>query len=139
MSEALPAAGAQRLHKDMRLRKRAEFVSVQQGGATISGRLVMALAQRPPTAPTAGASAVAVGRVGLTVTKKIGDAVTRNRVKRMIREWLRTHGWVSPGWDVVVVAREAVRTVRTAEQLAPDLSKIQRQLVAWSGAGASAS
>ncbi len=47
-------------------------------------------------------------RYGLCVGKKIGTAVKRNRVKRLIREAIRSLNAVLPrNWDIVVVAREA--------------------------------
>ena len=45
-------------------------------------------------------------RVGVTVSKKLGGAVTRNRVRRRLREVYRLHETrFQPGWDIVVVAR----------------------------------
>ena len=45
-------------------------------------------------------------RVGITVSKKLGGAVVRNRVRRRIREVYRLHeSRFSAGWDIVVVAR----------------------------------
>ncbi len=45
-------------------------------------------------------------RVGITVSKKLGKAVVRNRVRRRLREIYRLHeGQFAPGWDIVVVAR----------------------------------
>ena len=45
-------------------------------------------------------------RVGLTVSKKLGCAVVRNRVRRRLREVYRLHeACFAPGWDIVVVAR----------------------------------
>lgn len=68
-------------------------------------------------------STSSVGRVGLTVTKRIGNAVTRNRIKRRTREWLRRNGWVPAGRDVVLVAKDGAAAATTAE-LAADLSRL---------------
>ena len=55
------------------------------------------------------------GRVGFTVSKKVGNAVVRNRVKRCLRDIARRHKglWVSR--DLVIIARpEAAQAERTA-------------------------
>ena len=45
-------------------------------------------------------------RVGVTVSKKLGKAVVRNRIRRRLREVYRLHEeQFAPGWDIVVVAR----------------------------------
>jgi len=45
-------------------------------------------------------------RVGITVSKKLGHAVVRNRVRRRLREIYRLNEEkFQPGWDIVVVAR----------------------------------
>ena len=45
-------------------------------------------------------------RVGITVSKKLGHAVVRNRVRRRIREVYRLNEEkFQPGWDIVIVAR----------------------------------
>ena len=50
-------------------------------------------------------------RVGITVSKKLGHAVVRNRVRRRIREVYRLNeDKFQPGWDIVVVARSKAVT-----------------------------
>lgn len=45
-------------------------------------------------------------RVGITVSKKLGHAVVRNRVRRRLREVYRLNEEkFQPGWDIVIVAR----------------------------------
>ena len=107
--------------KEMRLRQRADFVSVQSKGTKVHGRHVLAIARRR-------SSADLVGRVGLTVTKKVGNAVVRNRIKRLVREWLRLHGWVPTGWDVVLVAKDSAARQLHPDDFASDLSRILRTL-----------
>lgn len=112
---------ARRITKEMRLRRRAEFVEVQQEGQKLHGRHVLVLARKRnnPELP---------GRLGITVTKKVGNAVVRNRIKRLVREWMRLHDWVPAGWDIVVVAKDSAARQLHLDDFAPDLAKILRQL-----------
>jgi len=90
-------------------------------GTKIHGRHLIAMARRR-TGPSLA------GRLGLTVTKKVGNAVVRNRIKRLVREWIRLHGWVPTGWDMVVVAKDSAAGQLHLDDFGPDLSKILRQL-----------
>jgi ribonuclease P protein component len=54
-------------------------------------------------------------RLGLVVSRKVGGAVVRNRVKRRVREWFRRHrGALPQGADLVVIARASAATLSAA-------------------------
>ena len=85
----------------VRLRRRSEFLAAARGVRL--GRaayLLQARARREPERAT-------VVGIGFTVTRKIGNAVTRNRARRRLREAARLllPGPARPGVDYVVVAR----------------------------------
>ena len=63
-------------------------------------------------------------RVGFTATKKIGNAVARNRAKRRLRALAREvlNGAARPGWDYVLVARPGATTTRDFASLWADLA-----------------
>ncbi len=105
----------------MRLRERTDYVAVQSNGQKHHGRHVLAMARRRTQPDQAG-------RLGLTVTKKIGNAVVRNRIKRLVREWLRLHGWVPTGWDIVVVAKDSAARQLHPQDFESDLTRILQQL-----------
>ncbi len=73
--------------KARRLHNRREFQKVYQQGVRISGRLFSVFLLR--------AEDERPSRVGLTVSKKVGGAVVRNRVKRLFRETVRLN------WDLL--------------------------------------
>jgi ribonuclease P protein component len=62
-------------------------------------------------------------QVGYTASKKIGNAVLRNRAKRRLREAARAvmPGLARPGWDYVLVARPQATVSRPFDDLKRDL------------------
>jgi putative membrane protein insertion efficiency factor len=55
-------------------------------------------------------------RLGVTVSKRVGNAVIRNRIKRGIREWFRAARGSLPEWsDLVVIARRSARDLSGVE------------------------
>ena len=49
-----------------------------------------------------------INRLGISVSRKVGKAVIRNRIKRLIKEQIRLHeGEICQGYDLVIVVRAA--------------------------------
>jgi ribonuclease P protein component len=84
-----------RLESHERIRRHAEFQRVYSKGARITGRYATLFLL--PNDREAG-------RLGIAATRKLGNAVVRNRAKRLIREVFRRNK-IAPGFDVVVVPR----------------------------------
>jgi ribonuclease P protein component len=93
--------------RERRVRRRSEFLRIQSRGERVSTpHFVMLVAARPP-AKDCPAPREARPRLGVVVTKKVGNAVVRARVKRLCRECFRL--WpdlLPPGIDLVVIARQ---------------------------------
>jgi ribonuclease P protein component len=89
--------GTARFNKSERLRHRRDFLRAQaQGKRFYTRHFGVTLA--PPA--TAGP------RLGLVVTKRLGKAVQRNRVKRLLREFFRRHRPHLPAVDLVIMAKK---------------------------------
>lgn len=89
------------------VRKRAEFEHIQRSGARVNTeRFVLILsAQSEPAA----------ARLGITASRRIGNAVARNRAKRLVRAAFRATTELFPaGLDVVVVVRKPLGELKLA-------------------------
>jgi ribonuclease P protein component len=108
-----------------RLSRSAEFERVyRQGRSTANRQLVLYAFPNP---------AVLRPRIGLSVSRKVGGAVERNRVKRLLREaFARVQPELAPGHDIVVVARPDALELVQREGL-PGLDAALAELVTRAG------
>ena len=81
-----------------RLKQRADFLAAAKGERVAAGAFVLQARARGDAAPP---------RFGFTVSKKVGTAVERNRVRRRLREVVRRHAALLPqtGHDYVLIGR----------------------------------
>jgi len=101
--------------RSARLRKRPEFLKVQEEGKRHAGSHIILLAIRRGSGPT---------RMGVTVSRRLGGAVARNRVKRHLREAFRLNRpGFREGFDLVVVARGSAVKV-SFQRLEEDLLRL---------------
>jgi ribonuclease P protein component len=88
-----------------RLKRRADFLRAANGRKSHARALTVQMTPRPMEG--GGECVPESARVGLTVTKRVGGAVERNRIRRRLREALRAVPQLAirPGHDYVIVAR----------------------------------
>jgi ribonuclease P protein component len=111
-----------KLPKAARLRRRREFLAVQERGTRLYAGEVLVLVKG------AGAGRA---RIGITVSSKVANAVERNRVKRWVREAFREIQAELPAVDLVVIARKGATTmgiggVRRALEAAAARLRVER-------------
>ena len=127
MGSTTEGSRPQSLPKQARVRKRREFLHIQSAGRRVPTRHFLLV-------HLAGGDGAA--RIGVTVTKKIGNAVVRNRVKRAVREsFRRRDAELPPGTSIVVIARDgagALSTTDAAAELAPAFARVAGPLAARS-------
>ena len=103
-----------------RVRKRGDFVRIQQQGRRVSGRFVtLLILANDGTAP----------RLGLIASRKLGSAVARNRAKRRLRDLFRRHrGELGSGAavDIVAIPRRELIAAPFADVEADFLTTIRR-------------
>ena len=83
------------LRAERYLTRKAEFALVYDNGASWSNKTLVLRAVP---------NGLELSRYGFTVSRRVGNAVVRNRVKRLLREILRQKT-VKKGWDMVFIAR----------------------------------
>ena len=98
----LAGAPVGRFPSRSRVRKRVEFLKIQDGGLRVSTPrfvLILSASAAPHTSEP---------RLGITASRRVGNAVVRSRAKRLIREAFRATRQLWPaGIDLVVIVKRA--------------------------------
>lgn len=120
-----------------RLRQRSDFLRVAQHCQKWAAPgLVLQASRRPLEPDDTGKTGEQSVRVGFTVTKKLGNAVIRNRIRRRLRaaadRIMPAHA--KRGYDYVVIGR-AQTLARSFSALVDDLETALRRTEAFDGNG----
>ena len=91
------------LPKKVRLLKRAQFLTLSKQGTRVYTDCFIAIVLKE-TAQN--------NRIGITVSKKVGNAVERNRIKRIIREYFRHNKQnISGPEDINIIGRKGLTSL----------------------------
>lgn len=105
------------MQRQYRLKRRASFAYVYKKGERASAHDLLLLSARSREGL----------KIGLSVSKKVGNAVTRNRVKRLLREAIRCiEDRIDAGFMYVIVARPSITDMpykRVCDEVAFAFSK----------------
>lgn len=96
------------MHKKLRLRNRADFSRVYRHGKSFANHqfVVYWFSKKE----------VERFRVGVSVSKKVGNAVVRNRMRRLVKEIVRHHEpEIAGGLDMVFIVRKGALSMEYAE------------------------
>lgn len=106
------------------LTKRSDFLRAARAAHTATPGFVLQMRRRRGDEPATDI------RIGYTCSRKVGNAVARNRAKRRLREIARlvlpAHG--QPGTDYVLIGRKNITATRPLAQLQADLHAALRKL-----------
>ncbi len=124
--EVAMVARTGRLQRSDRIRHSRDFQRIARVGRRLASEYFVILIA-PQDEMIGGPSP----RLGVTVSRKVGGAVVRNRVKRRVREWFRTQRNLLPGpVDLVVIARSGAAGLG-----GPEVVDVLSQMLRRNGAG----
>ncbi|MCB2228558.1 MAG: ribonuclease P protein component [Desulfarculaceae bacterium] len=105
--------------KTARLAKRSQYLAAQKQPGRLHGRRLLLL-YHP--------NRLGLTRLGITATRRVANAVGRNRFKRLVREAYRQRrAALPPGWDLVVIAKSGAPAMTWA-QLSQELWNLFERL-----------
>ena len=100
LHKALVTMGTNAFRSCEKIRKRTEYTSIYQHGKRTYARHFTVVAKK---------NELGYGRLGITVSKKVGNAVRRNRIKRLIREFFRLNKTqLVASQDIVVIGKKGM-------------------------------
>ncbi|MCA0756380.1 ribonuclease P protein component [Paenibacillus sp. N4] len=118
------------MQRKLRLRNREEFSRIYRGGKSFAnGQFVVYWSKQPAADPF---------RLGVSASKKIGNAVVRNRMRRMLKEIVRHHAHrIVPKTDLILIVRKPATLMKMKEMEKSVLHVLKRAGLLKTGSSSS--
>ncbi|GAA5412145.1 ribonuclease P protein component [Streptococcus uberis] len=95
------------MEKAYRIKRNSDFQAIYENGKSVANRQFVVYTYKNRD--------LKHFRLGISVSKKLGNAVTRNRIKRAIRENFKVHKQNIIAKDIIVIARQPAKDMNTLE------------------------
>jgi ribonuclease P protein component len=114
------------VQRNFRLTRSEDFKRVRRYGKSYAHPLMVLVVQANRETGLAAVNSTRV-RVGVAAGRTVGNAVKRNRAKRLLRAAMQTLiAELSPGWDLILIARPALASSNLNETRLALMSLLQR-------------
>jgi ribonuclease P protein component len=111
-------AGNRRVNRRFRLTKSIDFKRVRRFGKSYAHPLIVLVAMPSTTGDL---------HIGVSAGRSVGNAVERNRAKRLLREAIRPLlPQIHPGWDIILLSRKTIASASFQSVQAAVFSLLQR-------------